>query len=201
MSLKTVTFLADKALWLRLLFYSYLGLKRAFMGTPPPPQDGTIIGAFTFRASHQRPQDPENEGASQLHRPLRKGKELGVTLVQFLGTGTPREERQSHLSWLQVQCSFLLFVISLQPLGLKQLRHQKCHISYDNTVCYITGAAEQTRGRGHEQEPQHPLPGSQDSWVPHTWWENSIWEGNTCPSIKEIKTIADICIIISRKPS
>lgn len=36
MSLKTVTFLADKALWLRLLFYSYLGLKRAFMGTPRP---------------------------------------------------------------------------------------------------------------------------------------------------------------------
>lgn len=77
MSLKTVTFLADKALWSRLLFYSYFGLKRAFLGSPPPTQDGTIIDAFTLRASHQRPQDPENEGASQLHRPLRRGKEPG----------------------------------------------------------------------------------------------------------------------------
>ena len=36
MPLRTMTFLAEKALWLRLLFCNYLGLKRAFMGTPYP---------------------------------------------------------------------------------------------------------------------------------------------------------------------
>lgn len=36
MPLRTTTFLADKALWLKLLFCCYLGLKRAFMGTTYP---------------------------------------------------------------------------------------------------------------------------------------------------------------------
>lgn len=63
MPLRTTNFLADKALWLRSLFYNHLGLQRAFMGTPysprPPPQDGTINDAFMFRTLHQRPQDPD----------------------------------------------------------------------------------------------------------------------------------------------
>jgi len=36
MPLRTTTFLADKPLWLRLLFCNYLGLRRAFMSTPYP---------------------------------------------------------------------------------------------------------------------------------------------------------------------
>lgn len=41
MPFRTLTFLADKALWLRLLFCNYLGLKRAFMGTPNPYSGGS----------------------------------------------------------------------------------------------------------------------------------------------------------------
>lgn len=131
---------------------------------------------------------------------LEEERSLGWPWSNFLGTGTPREEGQSHLSWLQAQCSFPLFVISLQPLGLKQLRHQKCHISYDNTVCYVTGAAEQTRGRGHEHEPRHPSLALRRAESHVLGQENSVREGHICPSIKEIKTTADICIITSRKP-
>ena len=41
MPFRTLTFLADKALWLRLLFCNYLGLKRALMGTPNPYSGGS----------------------------------------------------------------------------------------------------------------------------------------------------------------
>ena len=164
----TLTFLADKALWLRLLFCNYLGLKRAFMGTPKPPQEGARIDSSMFRTLHQRPQDPELEGNSQFPWPLRTEKELGVAPGQLLHeTGPPERQEQSNLSRLLVQGSLPLPITSLQPPGLKQLHHQKCHITYDNTVSYITDAAEQAKGKRPERGPQRPPSGSLASYGPH----------------------------------
>lgn len=81
--------------------------------------------------------------------------------------GPPERQEQSNLSRLLVQCSLPLPVTSLQPPGLKQLRHQKCHITYDNTVSYITDAAEQARGKRPERGPQRPPSGSLASYGPH----------------------------------
>lgn len=147
-----------------------LALRELSWVPPTPSQEGARIDSSMFRTLHQRPQDPELEGNSQFPWPLRTEKELGAALGQLLHeTGPPEKQEQSDLSRLLVQCSPPLSVTSLQPPGLKQLRHQKCHITYDNTVSYITDAAEQARGKRPEREPQRPPSGSPASYGPHPW--------------------------------
>lgn len=119
--------------------YSAILLAFKELSQVPPTPAGWNCN-FMFRNAHQ---------SSQFHRLVRIGKELGVT--------EPSERQgESHLSWLLVQCSFPLFVMSLQPHGLKQLHHQKCHISYDNTVCYVT--AVQNRQGEETMSMNHSTP-------------------------------------------
>lgn len=69
---------------------------------------------------------------SQFYRPLR------VQLFQE----TALTSRSTGASLYSGFSALSHSVTSPQSLGLKQLRHQKCHISYDDMICYITGAAE-----------------------------------------------------------
>lgn len=156
------TFLAEKALWLRLLFCNYLGLKRAFMGTPQPLRREPELILLCLKPRIKDLKNLNMKVIPNFTAHLEHLEQLGVALGQLLQeTEPPEQQGQSHLSRLLVQCSLPLSVISLQPPGLKQLRHQKCHITYDNTVSYITDAAEQARGRSPEREPQRPASGSQ----------------------------------------
>lgn len=128
---------------------------------------------------------------------LEEERSLGTPGPTFWGNCTLRGAEAGLLVWTPSSVLFLTLYNITQLLGLRQLRHQKCHISYDNTICYITGAAEQARGRSHEHEPQCPPSGSRGGWVPHTWQENSAWEGHTHWSTKGMKTRANICITVS----
>lgn len=88
--LRTMIFLAENALWLRLLFGNYLGLKRAFMGTPTPAGQNRDRYYSILEPCIRDLKDPENEGNPQFHQPPRTGKELGVAQVQLFRKRSPQ---------------------------------------------------------------------------------------------------------------
>lgn len=132
---------AGKALWPRF----YCTVKRAFIGIPYPfrVESELVLICVVLQDAGEGRVGRRGKGEAEREREkscytLSFIDHYGsrVHLAQLSG-----EQRWSCRAGLLLQRSSHSAAL-LQSLGLKQLRHQKCHISYDNMICYISGAAD-----------------------------------------------------------